>query len=522
MTSTGVVFPVVEPAPRRVSLASRYRASTPMAPSLHAVSPGPLRTAALARVAPSADGSAAVPPEEEGAAYVLRSEPSAAAKAKAQAQGQGQVKSVRRATREAARPFEQPKVEGHGFGPSRIIPAGLELNWGRVLGNNAEELRSGVSRLAPVQPGVYGMFDEYGRVLYIGQSKKLRVRLLSYFRDSPGDGGKARRLIARTVRIQWEPLPSEFAALLRELELIQRLRPRFNVLGQPGQVRRAFVCLGRGPAPYLYTSPTPIRPATDCFGPLWGTGRVAEAVRVLNDWFQLRDCSQRTPMHFADQKRMPFLPPAHLELTPGCIRHELNQCLGPCAAACTASAYERRCQQARAFLSGKDLRILDQLQEKMQSAAANRSFESAAAWRDRWSLVSELHGGLERIREARGRYAFVFPAPPAEGLAPWWHVVSGGQVEATCQAAVDRPTARVAEAVLRDVYSRPPRKADPELLEAFDMVLLVSRWFQQRPDELALVRPPEDSLLHCRYLAADAVTPVPPKAVRPRRAKAVR
>ena len=79
------------------------------------------------------------------------------------------------------------------------------------------------------RPGVYRMFAENGEVLYVGKSKAVRTRLLSYFRSEwPQDKGA--RLIADAHRVDWEYVPSEFAALLRELALIKKLRPRHNVM----------------------------------------------------------------------------------------------------------------------------------------------------------------------------------------------------------------------------------------------------------------------------------------------------
>ena len=49
-------------------------------------------------------------------------------------------------------------------------------------------------------------------------------------------------------------MPDEFGALLRELELIRRWRPRFNVMGQPQRRRLAYVCVGRLPAPGVFLS----------------------------------------------------------------------------------------------------------------------------------------------------------------------------------------------------------------------------------------------------------------------------
>ena len=51
--------------------------------------------------------------------------------------------------------------------------------------------------------------------------------------------------------IEWEYTPSEFAALLLELRLIKRLRPRFNVQLKTDARHWVFIKLTRGPAPKL-------------------------------------------------------------------------------------------------------------------------------------------------------------------------------------------------------------------------------------------------------------------------------
>ncbi len=53
-------------------------------------------------------------------------------------------------------------------------------------------MRSQVRLLCPSKPGVYGMIDRDGELIYVGKAKNLRVRLLSYFRPR-SRGRKAAR-----------------------------------------------------------------------------------------------------------------------------------------------------------------------------------------------------------------------------------------------------------------------------------------------------------------------------------------
>src|SRR5688500_5208035 len=89
-------------------------------------------------------------------------------------------------------------------------------------------MRATVRSGATDRPGIYRMLAEDGEVLYVGKSKQVRTRLLSYFRCAYPDE-KGGRILRSAHAIDWEYTPSEFGALLRELRLIKQFRPRYNV-----------------------------------------------------------------------------------------------------------------------------------------------------------------------------------------------------------------------------------------------------------------------------------------------------
>ena len=102
----------------------------------------------------------------------------------------------------------------------------------RVSAGSQEQLRSAVRRELPQLPGIYGFVDMDGRLIYVGKSKSLRSRVLSYFMPNNAEL-KAGEIAATARQVLWETQPSEFAALLREQKLISRWQPRFNVVGMP-------------------------------------------------------------------------------------------------------------------------------------------------------------------------------------------------------------------------------------------------------------------------------------------------
>jgi excinuclease ABC subunit C len=345
-------------------------------------------------------------------------------------------------------------------------------------------------RDCPRLPGVYGMVDVRGELIYVGKAKNLRTRLLSYFRPKSRDP-KAGHILKETRTLLWEIAPSEFAALLRELELIQRWQPRFNVQGQPRRRRRAYVCVGRRPAATVFLARQPPRTAFAHFGPVPAGFTAGEAVRRLNDWFRLRDCPQAQTMTFADQLELFALP-----LTPGCIRHEIGNCLGPCAAACSRDDYAANVRVVLSFLRGEDRSPLDTIEREMAAASASLEFERAAALRDKLDSLTWLSEHLRRVREA-SRHSFVYPVR-GHDETELWYLVHGGRVCAVVPAPQDDTSRRAAAKVLKGVYQREGVASGPPGLGEIDGVLLVASWFGRRGEEHQRILKPSASLTVCQ------------------------
>jgi excinuclease ABC subunit C len=376
-----------------------------------------------------------------------------------------------------------------GFGPNGLDPTAAPPPLHRIHGSRPGVLRAAVKSGCPRQPGVYGMIDAISQLVYVGKARVLRSRLLSYFRPRSRDP-KAGRIVQQARTLVWERQPSEFAALLRELELIRRWRPRFNVHGQPHRRRHTYVCLGRPPAPYLFLASRPSAHVLACFGPVPAGQRTREAVRRLNDAFGLRDCPQKQAMVFADQGE--FFPEPRAA---GCLRHEIGTCLGPCAAACTRADYAARVAAARAFLEGKDVSLLAMWERAMASASAALDFERAAVLRDRCRVLQWLHERLTRLRQMREGQSFVYPVRGTDGRE-LWYLIHQGRVAASRPAPCAETAARTAS-LIEALYRRrlPPGAALAG--NEVDGVLLVAAWFRKRPQERERVLTPEQALARC-------------------------
>ena len=331
-------------------------------------------------------------------------------------------------------------------------------------------LRSG----CPTVPGVYAWLDAAGQIGYVGKSKSLKKRLLSYFSKTVPDE-KMHRIRRHSRTIIWQPISHELLALLREQELINQWRPPFNSQGQPTRRKPAFVSITSSAAPNAVVQRKLSQTATHRFGPILGTAQLRESIDNLNNVFKLRDCPDKTTMEFSDQ----------LELfargqTAKCIRHELNTCPGPCAGACSRDRYLSAVNQAVDFLSGFDRSVLENLEARMNQAAEQRQFETAAVFRDRLESLAWLDRRLETLRRAKSDLNCVYQVPGTNGK-PVWLILDSGLPVACAAAPTDPQSAIPLDRELKLVASRKHRFPDGPLETNFQLIVI--SWFRHQKQE---------------------------------------
>lgn len=340
-------------------------------------------------------------------------------------------------------------------------------------------MRAHVRATAKDRPGVYRWISPEGEVVYVGKSKKLRTRLLSYFRCTPDEKGS--RICREATRIEWEYTPSEFAALLEELRLIKRFRPRLNVAMKRDARHFAFIKLTRSVAPkLLVVRGAGADDAQVYYGPFHGAQRVTEAVRELNDALGLRDCRLDQPIHFSDQPELFQL----MHRTPGCIRHEIRKCLGPCVGGCTAAEYDERVRMVRGFLDGADDGPMDALRVEMQEASAELAFERAGMLRDKLQRLEGLREQFIKFRFAVETLSFVYTVPGYEG-DDRVYLIRRGRVRAEFGMPRSEQDRMQLLEMVEDVFNPSDRDTAQVPAHEVDELLLLSAWFRRFPAELA-------------------------------------
>jgi excinuclease ABC subunit C len=325
------------------------------------------------------------------------------------------------------------------------------------------------------------MTDEGGRILYVGKAKRLRTRLLSYFRaEYPAD--KAARILYASHDITWDYAPSEFAAYLGELRQIKQYRPYFNHHGNVTR-RAVFIKVSGGPAPKVYVGGTIARDDARCYGPFRSPMRTGEAVRTLNDLLGLRDCAATMPMVFGGQGDL-----FGLSRPARCMRHEFGFCSGPCAGHVTEREYGAKLETAIAFLEGRTIQPIDRVIGAMQDAAKADRFELAARWREKFEHLEWLLAATSRARTAVDLLTFVYRDPGSFGDDRVYLIRQG-----VVRASFPDPTTPIEQEAFRAVVAaeaaKPALPPGPLPLESVDEILLLMSWFRAHPEALRRTTP---------------------------------
>jgi excinuclease ABC subunit C len=199
--------------------------------------------------------------------------------------------------------------------------------------------------------------------------------------------------------------------------------------------------------------------------------------------FSLRDCSNQTPFSFTDQLQLFDIQPR-----PGCLRLELQTCLGPCAGACNRAGYQRQVQEAQKYLTGENDYPVHMLQQQMDQASQRMHFEQAARLRDDLKHVRWLSRRLDHFAEARQKFSFVYPVAGVDGR-DCWYIIRQGElchaVAAPTSAANWKKNAKLIEELLTD-----QKAIGQKATSRPETVALVSGWFRSNRGELKRVFAP--------------------------------
>ncbi|GAA5053745.1 excinuclease ABC subunit UvrC [Nocardia callitridis] len=298
----------------------------------------------------------------------------------------------------------------------------------------------------PVEPGVYKFRDAHRRVIYVGKAKSLRSRLNSYFADVASLHPRTRQMVTTAASVEWTVVSTEVEALQLEYNWIKEFDPRFNVRYRDDKSYPVLAVTLNEEYPRLFVYRGARRKGVRYFGPYAHAWAIRETLDLLLRVFPARTCSNGV------FKR-------HSQIGRPCLLGYIDKCSAPCVGRVDAAEHRRIVEDFCDFLAGRTDRMVRELERRMQSAAEDLDFETAARLRDD---VQALRRALEKQAVVLGTGTdadvIAFASDELEVAVQIFHVRDGrvrgqrGWVVDKSGDAVDTVEAESAQAALVEQF----------------------------------------------------------------------
>lgn len=237
----------------------------------------------------------------------------------------------------------------------------------------------------PAKPGCYLMKDAAGQVIYVGKAIHLRNRARSYFHESAQHSPKTSEMVSHIQDIEWIVVDSELEALILEMNLIKRHKPKYNVRLKDGKRYPYIKISWEQQFPKVTITRRMHRDGSRYFGPFTSVWAVHQTLDVLRKIFPYLTCNR---VITGEDAR-------------ACLYYDIKLCLGPCIGAVDQKTYRAMIQDLSRFLRGDTESIVARLQSEMRRASDAMAFEKAAVIRNQLIAIEKVVEGQKVVSQER-------------------------------------------------------------------------------------------------------------------------
>ncbi|MBV6400707.1 MAG: UvrABC system protein C [Anaerolineales bacterium] len=236
------------------------------------------------------------------------------------------------------------------------------------------EKLQGILDTLPAKPGCYLMKNADGAIIYVGKAISLKNRVRSYFHADASHDAKTRRLARDIVDIEWIVVGSELEALILEMNLIKKHRPRYNIRLKDDKRYPYIKVRWAEPYPKVTVTRQMVEDGSRYFGPYTSAWAVYQTLDILRKIFPYLTCDREIT---GQDKR-------------ACLYYDIKLCIAPCIGAASQASYRQMISDLMDFLSGHSEDIVARLQTEMEKAATEMRYEKAAAIRDQLKAIQSI------------------------------------------------------------------------------------------------------------------------------------
>ncbi|MBQ2737910.1 MAG: excinuclease ABC subunit UvrC [Clostridia bacterium] len=237
----------------------------------------------------------------------------------------------------------------------------------------------------PETPGVYIMKNEGGAVIYVGKSKRLKMRVSSYFLQNHKHP-KTARLVSQIYDFDFFLCKTEMEALTLENVLIKKHLPKYNIRLKDSK-SYPYIKVTSGDYPMIFVTRERKSDGSKYFGPYQSAGSAYDALEVIKRIFTLPTCKRSFPRDIGKERP--------------CIYRDMGRCIAPCSGGVAVESYRELIRGAEKVLGGNIQRTVAELTERMNEASEALEFERAIDLRDKINALMRLREKQHVVSDAR-------------------------------------------------------------------------------------------------------------------------
>jgi len=239
---------------------------------------------------------------------------------------------------------------------------------------NVSEKFKAILDSIPSKTGVYLMKNESGKVIYIGKAINLRSRVRSYFHKSAQNDRKTAHLALNIRDIEWIIVDSELEALILEMNLIKKHKPRYNVRLKDDKRYPYIKIHWADPFPKVTVTRKMVKDGSRYFGPYTSVWAVHKTLDILRKVFPYLTCDR---VITGNDER-------------ACLYLDIKLCNAPCIGLIDQENYRLMIADLCNFLNGRTKEIVGRLSIDMEKASANLNYEKAGTIRDQLNAIENI------------------------------------------------------------------------------------------------------------------------------------
>ena len=236
------------------------------------------------------------------------------------------------------------------------------------------EKLQGILATLPTKPGCYLYRNAEGTIIYVGKAINLKNRVRSYFHADSSHDNKTRRLVRDIADIEWIVVGSELEALILEMNLIKKHRPKYNIRLKDDKRYPYIKVHWNEPFPKITVTRQMEEDGSRYFGPYTSAWAVYQTLEVLRKIFPYLTCDREIT---GNDPR-------------ACLYYDIKLCTGPCIGAVSKDGYRQMISDLMEFLNGHSEPIVERVQADMLKASEEMRFEKAAALRDQLKAMQSI------------------------------------------------------------------------------------------------------------------------------------